>query len=106
MIMETKGRILLAEDDDHLRELVKDALEEEDYEVTDCMNGQEAINLFDKNKFDICLHDIMMPVKDDFTVAKKIRQKSDVITILFIRNNSLIEDKVDGYQRGAADYLV
>ena len=72
MIMETKGRILLAEDDDHLRELVKDALEEEDYQVTDCMNGQEAIDLFDKNKFDICLLDIMMPVKDGFTVAKKI----------------------------------
>lgn len=106
MIMEIKGRILLAEDDDHLRELVKDALEEEDYEVTDCMNGQEAINLFDKNKFDICLLDIMMPVKDGFTVAKKIRQQSDVIPILFISTKALIEDKVEGYQRGADDYIV
>jgi len=104
--METKGRILLAEDDDHLRELVKDALEEEDYQVTDCMNGQEAINLFDKNKFDICLLDIMMPVKDGFTVAKKIRQQSDVIPILFISTKALIEDKVEGYQRGADDYIV
>ncbi|HMK19018.1 MAG TPA: response regulator transcription factor [Chitinophagaceae bacterium] len=104
--MEIKGRILLAEDDDHLRELVKDALEEEDYEVTDCMNGQEAINLFDKNKFDICLLDIMMPVKDGFTVAKKIRQQSDVIPILFISTKALIEDKVEGYQRGADDYIV
>jgi len=104
--METKGRILLAEDDDHLRELVKDALEEEDYLVTDCMNGQEAINLFDKNKFDICLLDIMMPIKDGFTVAKKIRQQSDVIPILFISTKALIEDKVEGYQRGADDYIV
>ena len=106
MIMETKGRILLAEDDDHLRELVKDALEEEDYLVTDCMNGQEAIDLFDKNKFDICLLDIMMPIKDGFTVAKKIRQQSDVIPILFISTKALIEDKVEGYQRGADDYIV
>src|SRR6478609_9334182 len=106
MIMETKGRILLAEDDDHLRELVKDALEDEDYEVTDCMNGQEAINLFDKNKFDICLLDIMMPVKDGFTVAKKIRQQSDVIPILFISTRTLIEDKIEGYHRGADDYIV
>jgi DNA-binding response OmpR family regulator len=45
---------------------------------------QEAIDSFDKNKFDICLLDIMMPVKDGFTVAKKIRQQSDVIPILFI----------------------
>ena len=104
--METKGRILLAEDDDHLRELVKDALEEEDYLVTDCMNGQEAIDLFDKNKFDICLLDIMMPLKDGFTVAKKIRQQSDVIPILFISTKALIEDKIEGYQRGADDYIV
>ena len=106
MIMETKGRILLAEDDDHLRELVKDALEDEDYLVTDCMNGQEAINLFDKNKFDICLLDIMMPIKDGFTVAKKIRQQSDVIPILFISTKALIEDKIEGYKRGADDYIV
>jgi DNA-binding response OmpR family regulator len=104
--METKGRILLAEDDDHLRELVKDALEDEDYQVTGCTNGQEAIDQFDKNKFDICLLDIMMPVKDGFTVAKKIRQQSDVIPIIFISTKALIEDKVEGYQKGADDYIV
>jgi DNA-binding response OmpR family regulator len=104
--METKGRILLAEDDDHLRELVKDALEDEDYLVTGCMNGQEAIDQFDKNKFDICLLDIMMPLKDGFTVAKKIRQQSDVIPIIFISTKALIEDKVEGYQKGADDYIV
>src|SRR5678815_5949442 len=104
--METKGRILLAEDDDNLRELVKDALEEEDYLVTDCTNGQEAIDVFDKNKFDICLLDIMMPLKDGFTVAKKIRQQSDVIPVLFISTKALIDDKVEGYQRGADDYIV
>jgi DNA-binding response OmpR family regulator len=42
-MMETKGRILLAEDDDHLRELVKDALEDEDYQVTGCSNGQKQL---------------------------------------------------------------
>ena len=105
-MMETKGRILLAEDDDHLRELVKDALEDEDYQVTACTNGQEAIDSFDKNKFDVCLLDIMMPVKDGFTVAKKIRQQCDVIPILFISTKALIEDKIEGYQKGADDYIV
>jgi DNA-binding response OmpR family regulator len=104
--METKGRILLAEDDDYLRELVIDALQDENYNVTGCTNGQEAIDLFDKNKFDICLLDIMMPVKDGFTVAKKIRQQTDVIPILFISTKTLIEDKVEGYQKGADDYIV
>jgi len=104
--MQTKARILLAEDDEYLRELVKDALGDESYEVTACANGQEAIDLFDKNKFDICLLDIMMPVKDGFTVAKKIRQQSDVIPILFISTKALIEDKIEGYQKGADDYIV
>jgi DNA-binding response OmpR family regulator len=48
----------------------------------------------------------MMPLKDGFTVAKKIRQQSDVIPILFISTKALIEDKIEGYQRGADDYIV
>lgn len=104
--MQPKARILLAEDDEYLSDLVKDALEDEDYLVTSCINGQEAIDLFDKNKFDICLLDIMMPIKDGFTVAKKIRQQSDVIPIIFISTKALIEDKVEGYQKGADDYIV
>lgn len=104
--MQTNARILLAEDDDYLRELVKDALEEESYMVTACTNGEEAIELFDKNKFDVCLLDIMMPLKDGFTAAKKIRQQSDVIPILFISTKALIEDKIEGYQKGADDYIV
>lgn len=104
--MQTKGRILLAEDDDYLRDLVQDALEDEDYSITACANGQEALELFDKNKFDICLLDIMMPVKDGFTVAKKIRQQTDVMPIIFISTKALIEDKIEGYQKGADDYIV
>lgn len=104
--METKARILLAEDDEHLSDLVKDALEDEQYEVTLCANGQEAIDLFDKNKFDICLLDIMMPIKDGFTVAKKIRQQTDVIPIIFISTKALIDDKIEGYNRGADDYII
>ena len=104
--METKARILLAEDDEHLSELLKDSLEDEGYSVVLCVNGQQAIDVFDKNKFDICLLDIMMPLKDGFAVAKKIRQQSDVIPILFISTKALIEDKMEGYNKGADDYIV
>jgi len=104
--MEIKARILLAEDDDYLGDLVKDALEEEGYAVVVCRDGQSAIDTFDKNKFDICLLDIMMPVKDGFAVAKKIRQQSDVMPVIFISTKALIEDKVEGYQKGADDYIV
>ena len=103
--MESKARILLAEDDENLGDLVKDALEEEGYSVAICTDGQSAIEIFDKNKFDICLLDVMMPVKDGFTVAKKIRQQSDVVPILFISTKSHLEDKTEAYTKGADDYI-
>ena len=99
-------KILLAEDDEHLSHLIKDELEDEGYSVTLCADGQSAIEVFDKNKFDLCLLDIMMPVKDGFTVAKKIRQQSDVIPIIFISTRALIDDKIEGYNLGADDYIV
>lgn len=104
--MEAKARILLAEDDEYLSELIKDALEESGYAVTVCHDGQSAIDTFDKNKFEICLLDIMMPVKDGFAVAKKIRQQSDVMPIIFISTKALIEDRLEGYRKGADDYIV
>ena len=103
--MEVKARILLAEDDNHLSELMKEALEEAGYAVTVSADGQAAINTFDKHKFDMCLLDIMMPIKDGFMVAKKIRQQSDVIPILFISTKTMEEDKIKGYLTGADDYI-
>ena len=103
--MEIRAKILLAEDDSHLSELMKEALEEAGYAVTVSADGQAAVNVFDKNKFDIVLLDVMMPIKDGFMVAKKIRQQSDVMPILFISTKNLEEDKVRGYQTGADDYI-
>jgi DNA-binding response OmpR family regulator len=104
--MEVKGRVLLAEDDLHLGDVMKDSLEDEGYAVTHCTDGQQAIDLFGKDKFDICLLDIMMPVKDGFTVAKKIRQQTDVVPVIFISTKALLEDKIEGYHKGADDYIV
>lgn len=104
--METKGRILLAEDDDQLRMLIRDELEDEGYEVEACADGQEAIDNFSKAKYDLCLLDIMMPAKDGFMVARKIRKQTDMVPIIFISTKSMIEDKVQGYSGGGDDYIV
>jgi DNA-binding response OmpR family regulator len=101
----TRATILYAEDDSSLAFMVKDALEEEGYKVVHCADGQTAIDTFDKDKFDICLLDIMMPYKDGYTVAKKIRQQSDVIPVLFLSTKSLEEDRLKGYDTGADDYV-
>ena len=100
-----KGTILLAEDDISLAFMVKDTLEEEGYTVIHCSDGQIAIDCFDKEKIDLCLLDIMMPNKDGYIVARKIRQQTDVIPILFLSTKIHEDDKLMGYNTGADDYL-
>ena len=104
-MQQGKATILLAEDDMSLAFMIKDTLEDEGYVVTHCSDGQMAINQFDKEEVDLCLLDIMMPNKDGYHVAKKIRQQSDVIPILFLSTKSQEEDKLKGYDSGADDYL-
>lgn len=103
--MQPKATILFAEDDKSLAFMIKDALEEEQYKVIHCADGKSAIETFDKNKFDICLLDIMMPNKDGYAVAKKIRQQTDVMPILFLSTKTNEEDRLKGYETGADDYI-
>lgn len=100
-----KSKVLLAEDDLSLGYVIKDNLVDAGYEVVLCPDGQTAIDKFDKNEFDICLLDIMMPNKDGFAVAKKIRQQSDIVPILFLTAKSLEEDRIKGFETGADDYI-
>jgi DNA-binding response OmpR family regulator len=101
----SKAKVFLAEDDVSLGFVIKDNLEEEGFEVVHCQDGQTAMERFNKDEFDICLLDVMMPNKDGFAVAKKIRQQSDLIPILFLTSKSMEEDKVKGFQTGADDYI-
>ncbi len=100
-----KAKVFLAEDDMSLGFVIKDNLEEEGFEVVHCLDGQTAMERFNKDEFDICLLDVMMPNKDGFAVAKKIRQQSDLIPILFLTSKSMEEDKVKGFLTGADDYI-
>jgi DNA-binding response OmpR family regulator len=103
--MQSKATVLLAEDDTSLAFVIKDNLEEENYDVAWCADGEAAWQRYTKGGIDICLLDVMMPVKDGFTLAKKIRQKSDVVPILFLTAKSLEQDKLDGFKTGADDYI-
>jgi DNA-binding response OmpR family regulator len=103
--MNTKSKVLLAEDDLSLGYVIKDNLVDAGYEVVLCADGQSAIDKFAKENFDICLLDVMMPNKDGFAVAKKIRQQTDQVPILFITAKSLEEDRIHGFEVGADDYI-
>ncbi len=102
-IME--ARVLLAEDDRNLGTILKAYLEAKGFPTTLCVNGDEAYNNFLKSEFDFCIFDVMMPVKDGFTLAKDIRKTNRKIPILFLTAKSLQDDKLTGFQVGADDYI-
>lgn len=103
--MERKTKVLIAEDDLQLGFIIKDNLEEEGFEVINCPDGETAWEQFQKKQPDICLLDVNMPNRDGFSLAKKIRQKNDVVPILFLTAKSMEEDKLKGFASGADDYI-
>jgi len=100
-----KVKVLLAEDDKNLGTILKSYLEAKGYPATLCVNGDEAFQEFNKNDYDFCILDVMMPVKDGFTVAKEIRNIDKKVPILFLTAKSMAEDKLKGFDIGADDYL-
>lgn len=100
-----KLRILLAEDDKNLGMVLKTFLEAKGYFVTLCADGEEALQAFYSSPYDFCIFDVMMPVKDGFTLARQIRKTDKKIPILFLTAKSLPEDKLKGFNAGADDYL-
>jgi DNA-binding response OmpR family regulator len=104
--MKEKGmKILLAEDDHNLGTILKAYLEAKGYPTKLYVNGKDAFDAYTKEKFDFCILDVMMPVKDGFTLAKDIRKTNKKIPILFLTAKSMQEDKIEGLQLGADDYL-
>jgi len=104
--MQQKVKILLAEDDLQLGFIIKDNLEEAGYQVINCPDGETAWEHFQKGNPDLCILDVNMPYRDGFSLAKKIRQKSDRVPILFLTAKSLEEDKLKGFAAGGDDYIV
>ncbi len=98
-------QVLLAEDDRNLGNILKNYLEAKGYTTTWCINGQEAIETFNRKEFDFCILDIMMPVKDGFTVSREIRAVDAKIPILFLTAKSMQDDKLQGFEAGADDYI-
>lgn len=104
--MQQKTKILVAEDDLQLGFIIKDNLEEAGFEVINCPDGEAAWEYYQKNNPDLCILDVNMPYRDGYSLAKKIRQKSDIVPILFLTAKSLEEDKLKGFAAGADDYVV
>lgn len=102
--MENKYRLLLAEDDKALRDITSLFFRKNGFEVDTAINGGEACILVDKNRYDIIILDIMMPVKDGKEVCRHIRKKYDV-PVIFLTALGEENDIVDGYEVGADEYV-
>lgn len=99
-------KILLVEDDPCFGSVLKSYLQLSDYEVVLCVNGNEGLETFKKERFDICLLDVMMPEMDGFTLGRKIREITPSVPFVYITAKSLKEDMKLGYEIGADDYIV
>lgn len=98
-------KILIVEDDDNIRELLRLYLEREKYVIVEAANGVEGVKLWKTEKPDMLLLDIMMPVMDGWAVCREIRAVSDVPIIILTAKGETI-DRVSGLEMGADDYIV
>lgn len=103
--MEDMLKILLCEDDENLGMLLREYLQAKGYAAELCPDGEAGYKAFLKEKFDICVLDVMMPKKDGFTLAQEIRQANADIPIIFLTAKTLKEDILEGFKIGADDYI-
>ncbi len=99
-------KILIVEDDKDLNKVMRDYLSDKGYSLTSCYNGSEAFSLFESEKFDMIISDVMMPVTDGFSLAEQIRKINKLIPILFVTARDDKFSKSLGYRLGIDDYVV
>lgn len=99
-------RLLLAEDEQDLNDILVQKLTKEGYIVDACYNGQEALDYLAVMEYDGVLLDIMMPIMDGYQVLKHLRDAGNTVPVLFLTARDAVEDRVMGLDSGANDYLV
>jgi len=98
-------RILLVEDDPNLSMVLKDYLEMIGYLVDHAPDGEKGLSLFENNKYDIAILDVMMPKKDGFSLAADIRKTDNHIPLVFLTAKNLKKDRIKGFHQGCDDYI-
>lgn len=98
-------KILLTEDDQNFGDVLKSYLEMHDYEVNLAIDGEEGLKFFNKNEYDLCILDVMMPKMDGFTLATRIRELNQTVPLIFLTAKTLKSDVIEGFKIGADDYI-
>jgi DNA-binding response OmpR family regulator len=100
-----KIKILYVEDEMFLAKIVSETLQGRGFEVVLESDGARALDVFKKEKPDVCVLDIMLPNKDGFTIADEIRERDEEVPIIFLSAKSQTSDVVNGFRLGANDYI-
>lgn len=103
--MSAQKKILLLEDDPNLGAVIEEHLRLNGYAVVRCADGEEGTTVYNAERFDLCLVDIMMPKKDGFTFVREVRSRNTQIPIIFLTARSLQEDRIEGFKIGCDDYI-
>ncbi len=100
-------KVLIAEDESSIREIIAITLKRAGYEVTEACDGQQAIDIYNQKngEFDVVLLDIMMPNVDGLEVCKTLRNQSSTVGIIMLTAKTQEMDKVSGLLMGADDYI-
>lgn len=100
-----KTKVLYVEDEPFLGRIVKESLESRDFEVNMLTDGKDVVKHFENINPDICVLDIMLPVKDGYTIAKELRQLRAGVPIIFVTAKVQTEDLLKGFESGGNDYI-
>ena len=100
-----KAHLFYVEDDESLSFVTRDNLELQDYKVTYCATGKEAMDTIRQDNFDLCILDVMLPDTDGFTIAEEIRKFNTQVPIIFLTAKSMKDDRIRGLRLGADDYM-
>lgn len=99
-------RVLVAEDEKELNEIIVKKLSSEGYAVDGCYNGQQALEYMEAVQYDVAIVDIMMPVMDGLEAVKLLRLKGNTTPVIFLTARDAVSDRVTGLDTGANDYMV
>lgn len=105
MKADLKATILYAEDDEALSFLTIDSLGMHGFKLDHFVNGKQALQAFKKNKYDLCIFDVMLPEMDGLDIARQVRMTNQQIPIIFLTAKGLKEDRIEGLKTGADDYM-
>ncbi len=98
-------RILLVEDEENIKNVVKLNLELDGYEVVETDNGKAAVHIFQEQHFDLLILDVMLPEMNGFEICEQVRLSNTTVPIIFLTAKDTPQDRVAGLKKGADDYL-